>query len=259
MLVAPARERVGPGTAARHVEDLGACVDHRAVGVTHSDRRDLPGLDRDHRFVEQRHPLGDRPEVDEHPALADARQGHELPVAIARTDGARTHEQLVRTGIVARPEDPAHRRGVREVAELDTVDAGVVQESAYPLDPPRTPADVALEPQRLCQAEAEPGRLLDIVGVRGVPVRTCPQFEGGLVAARQVGRGGESVEILDREVVHRHPSQQHVRLAPVVTLEGRLSVVDRSPHRASIADATRLPPRPGRADASRLAPHRWFC
>ena len=248
--------------AAGHVEELGARVDHRAVGVTDGDRRDLPRLDRDHRLVEQRHALGERTEVDEHPALADARQGDEFPVAVPRADGARLNEQLVRTGEVAGPEDPAHRRGVREVAQLDTVDGGVVQQSTYTLDPPGTPADVALEPHRLRQAETEASRQLDLVGLRAVPVCLRPELEGGLVAARQVGGNGESIEVVDREVVEGHPGQEPVRLAPVVTLEGRLSVVDRSPHRVSIADATRstaVSPGTHWLGSGPPAPTRWFC
>ena len=146
-----------------------------------------------------------------------------------------------------------------EVANLDTVDAGIVQESAHPLDPPRTAADVALEPQRLRQAETESGRQLDLAALRAIPVHTCPQLEGGVVAASQVGRGGESVEVLDREVGHRHAGQQPARLAPVVTLECRPSVVDRSPHHASIADAAPPATRP-RSGAVRCGwPRRWFC
>ena len=120
--------------------------------------RQLAGLDRHHRLVEQRHALGDLAEVDQHAPLADAGERDQLAVGEprrrscrpARSARARPGCRRPRTArIIAEP--------VLEVALLDAVDLGLVEQARGAVHPAAAPGQVALEPEALRQPHRRSG------------------------------------------------------------------------------------------------------
>ena len=201
MQVAPLLHRRCPGPAPDYLGQLGARVDDRAVRVTGRGGRQLSSLDRYHRFVEQREPIGVVAQVDQHSSLADTRQRDELPIAEACTELASLLEMSSRAGEVAVLEDPDHPERVLEIALLDTVDLRLLEQPSGAVDPAAGTRDVALETEALGEADTEVRAAVDGTVLRAPQVGARPQREPDLVAPGQVRRGRIRVEVVDLEIV----------------------------------------------------------
>jgi hypothetical protein len=119
---APVAQGGRPRLRAAQVEALLARLDDAAVDVAGDDGGDGAARHRDHDLVEQRHALGAATQADQRPALAVARQRHEVGVGEALADGVGPAERGVRVGGVSR-EDRHHPADEEQVALLDAVAA----------------------------------------------------------------------------------------------------------------------------------------
>ena len=79
----------------------------------------------------------------------------EIAVGEARADLAGVHEMGVGTRDVTGLEDPEHAEPVFEVALLDAVDVGVIQEPGRAIDPAAAPAEITFEPVALSELPPE--------------------------------------------------------------------------------------------------------
>ncbi len=132
--VAPLGQGGRPLLGPADVEQLVASRDNRAVGVAHSDGRDLPGADGHHGLVQRGDPAVDLAQIDGAAALADGARvvssgsRYSSPIATAWAKGG------VGAGDVAR-EDAAQAGGVAQVALLDALDAPFGEQALGPVHP----------------------------------------------------------------------------------------------------------------------------
>ena len=143
----------------------------------------------------------DLAQVDQHASLADPRERDEVAMSESRSDLARLDEADVRSGNVAGLEELHHREPVLEVPLLDAVDVRFAEEPRGTVHPASATAEVSLEAESLRDSRPEVHRPVHRVLVDAPLVRADPVGEGLLVVAGEVRGGGESVEVVDVEVV----------------------------------------------------------
>jgi hypothetical protein len=139
---APAGQRGRPLLGPAQVVDLLAGLDYGAVHDPGHRRRHLAGLDGDHGLVQQGHARCRLPLRQPRPAQAEPAQRQQVRVAEAAADPGR----LVEAGAGGRgvPFDQGlERPREQQVALLDAVELGVVEQPATPGQPAATPGLVA--------------------------------------------------------------------------------------------------------------------
>ena len=144
----------------------------------------------------------------------------------AGADLAGLDEVGVRAGDVAGLEEPHHREPVLEVALLDAVDAGVLEQASGAVDPASAAAEVALEAEPLREPHPEVRRPVHRALVDAQLVGADPVGEAVFVVAGEVRRGREPVEIVDVERVDLDARQQPEGVTPPVLVAGRSRVLD---------------------------------
>ena len=134
---------------------------------------------------------------------------------------------------------PHHRQSELDVALLDTVDAGILQEARCAVDPPAATGEIALEAEPLDQLDPEMRRPVHGALTDADLVGADPIGEGFLVMARQIGRRGASVEVVDVERVDLDTGEQPPRVSPPLAVACRPSVFDGSHHVTSLVQVGR--------------------
>ncbi len=194
LLLAPAGQRVGP--LARPAELVRALAERDRVAVDEAgdDRCEAVRRGEQHRLVEQTQPLLGSPEADERVGLVLGGEGDEVVVAEPLADPHRLGGTVVSCLVVAARSVREHPRN-QQIAALDVVAAGALQEPLGPREPPVGRRRLAV--QHPVEAEPE-GRSRSAPGVVPLdvgPVRPLQRTDVLLVVAEHVGRGREQLEI----------------------------------------------------------------
>ena len=192
--VAPIAERSRPLLGAPQIEVFLAQFDHGAVDDAGHDRRDLAGGDRDHRLVEQRHPLAVTPVGDECLARAEAAEGGEVVVTAACAGGSCLLEADERRVRVAGDEGDERISAV-EVARSTRTGPCRSEELAATREPAMGRCQLSTEHQTDPQPEDAPQRGVDVAIGDTLAVGSCPGDAALVVAPGEVGGDGQLLQI----------------------------------------------------------------
>jgi hypothetical protein len=212
----PVGQRRRPLPRAAHIEQLLARLDHGAVDAPDHTRRDLSGLDGDHRLVQQRHALDGLPQPQQRPATADPGERHQVPVAEAVADLGGLTEGGVRGRGVALGK-ALDREGHEQVPLLHAVQVAVVQQPPGPGEPAAAAGQLAPVQQAEGQPERAPGGTPRVAQPQPPVMRARPDVVAVGVPAQQVRGRGEPLQVLRREralPVGRRQLREGVRPRP---------------------------------------------
>ena len=198
LLLAPAREGVGPFAGAAQLERLLAEADHAAVDDAGEHRRELAAGGGEHGLVEERETLRDPPQPDQNAALLVYGEAEQVLVVEALADLGRGRCDLVR-GLVVAGRLVLQRERQQEVAALCAVAPFTLDEALRPREPAGGPAHLALHgevhPERKRAADS-PQR---VSGLEVCVVRALERAQELVHAPDHVERRGEKLEIVGAE------------------------------------------------------------
>lgn len=134
MCRAPARQRRRPLARAPQIENLLAALEDAAVDIARQDGPYLAGNDRNHRFVEQGHTLGDSSKADECSTASVTRQRQQTAVAKSMSDARCLLERCVPAFGVASHQELYRRRDQQVPADY-AVELPLVEKPFGPCEP----------------------------------------------------------------------------------------------------------------------------
>ena len=193
--VAPMCQRRRPLLRPAQIKNLLTRLDHAAIHSPGDHLRHLIRHDRDHDLVEQGHAVDDPCLPDQRPALNAAGHGHQIEVTEPNADVGGLGGDRMGAGPVSLDRVLQGYRN-EEVPLFRAVLPALVKQPACP----REPAAGAGELAAVQQDEDQPGRATDgthhVTPAQELAMRPLPDLHAPLIAAEEIRRRGEPLEIL---------------------------------------------------------------
>jgi hypothetical protein len=216
----PTGQRRRPPLGPAQIEDLLACLDHRAVDDPGDDHRNLARRDGDHGLVEQRHALSGLTQPDRSLPPAKPGESHQIQVAETLADLGRLTEGRIRArGVPLR--QGLERDRYQQIPLLHAVVLAGFEQPPHPTQPAATTGQLALDQETESQPEPAPGGSHLIAQAQALLIPTAPDVGAVAIPADQVSRRRQPLKIrrLQRCLVIRQ-RELGIAVRPGVMREG---------------------------------------